>query len=101
MALWDLSCSTHFKTFMSLCSAVDIYDMFKRPNINTLKEAIKKLSHSENGESEKHGLKLQIHAVIQRSMESIIINGLYTESMKDAEYEELIKFQSPYEFRTH
>ncbi|XP_013407624.1 uncharacterized protein LOC106171722 [Lingula anatina] len=88
-----------FLIFRDLCEEnVTTEDMFTRKHLTTLREAIEKLVSMDNGD-EKHGLKLNIHAILQRCIKSL--KGLYTETMQDLKYEELGNFQQAYLFRSH
>ena len=50
------------------------------------------------GSNEKYGSKLNISAVIQRTLKTLI--GLYAEKYQDDKSEETIKFKRAFEFRS-
>jgi len=69
--------------------------MFTR-NKETLDAAIETLTEKPDGD-EKHGLKLQINAVIQRAIKSLW--GYYNDMMQDQKVQKLERFQQAYSFR--
>lgn len=88
-----------FLTFKSLRNSDETSeDMFTRKYLSTLRETIDTLSASENCQ-EKHGLKLNLNTIIQRAIKSL--KGFYTETLQDARYDEMCKFQMAYAFRSY
>ena len=89
-----------FVTFQSLTeNTVTTEDMFTRKHLPNLREAIEKMVEPSFQGKEKYGLKLNINAIIQRTIKSL--KGFYTETQQDDKYEELGKFQMAYSFRSH
>ena len=71
-------------------------DMFTRQYLPHQREAIDKMAESSETGKEIYGLKLNINAIIQRTIKSL--KGLYTETLQDGKYDEIRKFQMAYGF---
>ena len=87
-----------FLNFQSL-SKKDVIteDMFSRDHLPILVEAIEKMVASEEG-AEKHGLKLQLNAIILRSIKSL--KGHLNSTKQDDKSDELERFKTAYLFRS-
>jgi len=77
--------------------AVTVEDMFTREHKENLYAAIETLTEKPDGD-EKHGLKLQINAVVQRAIKSL--RGYYNDTMQDQKALELDRFKQAYNFRS-
>ena len=71
--------------------------MFSRDHLPTLLEAIEKMVASEMGQ-EKQGLKLQLNAIILRSIKSL--KGHLNSTRQDDKSDELERFKTAYSFRS-
>ena len=80
-----------FKQHSAGCSSAE--DMFKRENIGAFRLGIEDLCE------QKYGLKLNVHAVIQRTIK--VLKGIYVEEKKDDSAKEVELFQTAYAFRAH
>ena len=68
-------------------------DMFTRPFLPVLREAVESMADGDN----KYGLKLNLHAVISRTIRSL--KGKFAEEMEDEKMRELDMFTEAYKFR--
>ena len=65
--------------------------------IKVLVDSIKSIcKRDDDNWNEKNGLKMHINAIFQRSMKAL--KGIYSINTQDKQYEELIKFQTAYNF---
>ncbi|XP_062576294.1 uncharacterized protein LOC134238193 isoform X2 [Saccostrea cucullata] len=84
-----------FLCFQSLAEEeVTFQDMYERNYLTTLKEAFTSLCTGE--EEEKHGLKVNLNSIFQRSIK--ILLGYYSEAQLDAKVKELERFRKAYNF---
>ena len=65
-------------------------DMFTRPFLPVLREAVESMADGDN----KYGLKLNLHAVISRTIRSL--KGKFAEEMEDDKMRELDMFTEAY-----
>ena len=78
-------------------TSVTVENMFERKFIKVLVDSIESLCKRDgNNQKEKYGLKMHINAIFQRSIKAL--KGIYSMNMQDKQYEELIKFQTAYNF---
>jgi len=81
-----------FIVFQSyVTSSVTFENMFERRYIENLLDAIDELGY------EKHGIKLNIHAILTRTMKTL--KGIYSDQSQDDRRSELLKFQEAYSYR--
>lgn len=77
---------------------VTTFDMFKREHLTALLDAIDALTIRDDEEkSEKHGLKLNLNAVLMKSISTL--GGFFCEHKRDADEEELNRFKRAYQYR--
>ena len=74
---------------------IDVGEMFTKKNLSPLRQATEALA--QNQDEQKHGAKLNLNAVIQRTLKTLI--GLYAEKMEDGKVEETKHFRDAYNFR--
>ena len=87
-----------FLTFQSLSEEKVVSEyMFSRDHLPTLLDAIEKMEASEMGQ-EKHGLKLQLNAIILRRIKSV--KGHLNSTRQDDKSDELEGFKTAYSFRS-
>ena len=79
---------------------VSVESMFTRDGLTSLREAMNNLCKKESDQNqEKHGLKMNLNAIIHRSIKSLM--GYFAESRQDGKYKELTKFEVAYNFLSH
>ena len=77
---------------------VTTFDMFKREHLNTLLDAIDTMTRRDDVDKpEKHGLKLNLNAVLMKSIATL--GGYFCQQKKDADEEELNRFKRAYQYR--
>jgi hypothetical protein len=85
-----------FKEFMDDdCILEDMYD---RKNLNILVDAINKLCECEDTQGEKHGLKVNLNGIFQKSIKTL--KRHYTGVCEDEKHKEIKKFAEAYSDRT-
>jgi len=73
-------------------------DMYERKNLDTLIEALNKLCACEGKDSEKHGLKVNLNGIIQKSIKTL--KRHYSGVCEDEKHKEMKKFAEAYSDRT-
>ncbi|XP_060582162.1 uncharacterized protein LOC132738621 isoform X2 [Ruditapes philippinarum] len=86
-----------YSEFEMHCTGKTVEDMLSRTHLEDLCEAVNTLTKRENN-SEKHGLKLHLDAVILRSVKAL--KGYYASKEQDDKKKELKHFKDAYEYKS-